>query len=243
MRGVVSIGRFRKKRDKEEREWKELDEKMEAFERAAVADAENHTAESVMEVLAAMNGLNRAMANTPFGRQVAEEQQKRDADFKERYRDVYASAPDLPAARIKYFCVVLQRLWQEMEERGWKDRYSIYDDFCSVYMYGVDRAVSDWCRYDRKTMDLCDEVQSEYPFLQLEITKENMGLLLTETLAQIISICPETGTAEKKDFLWEAVRLFEIYRGILYVFSDYTDEKKTDIQKKEKFKKLLSGFW
>lgn len=226
MSGIISIGKFRRIKEKEEREWEEMDSKMEACGRAVAADAENHTAESALAVLAAMAELNSAMANTPFGRQVAEEQQKRDDDFKERYRDVYASAPDLPAARIKYFCVVLQRLWQEMEERGWKDRYSIYDDFCSVYMYGVDRAVSDWCRYDRKTMDLCDEVQSGYPFLQLEITKDNMGLLLTGTLAKIISICPETGIAEKKDFLWEAVRLFEIYRGILYVFSDYTDAQK-----------------
>lgn len=223
MKGIIQIGRFRKKRDKEEREWKELDEKLEAFERAAAADAENHTAESVMEVMAAMNGLNRAMANTPFGRQVAEELQKRNADFKERYRDVYARVPDMPVARIKYFCGVLLKLWPDVEKGDCKSKWSVFDDFFSIYSEGVDRTFSDWCKIDQKTDKMTDEVQFEYPFLQMEVSKDNMDMLLSETLERLISARPEEGSMAKKEFLWELVKLFEICRGILYVFNDEVD--------------------
>lgn len=223
MRGVVSIGRFRKKREKEEMEWKELDRRMEAFEKAAAADAENHTAESAMAVLAAMNGLNRAMANNPFGRYVVREQQKRDVDFRKRYKDVFAGAPDMPVARIKYFCGVLLKLWPDVEKGSCKSKWSVFDDFFSIYSEGVDKSFSAWCKIDQKTDEMVNDVQDEYPFLQLEVTKDNMGALLSETLDKIISIRPEVGDAIKKDFLWELVRLFEICRGILYVFANEVD--------------------
>lgn len=223
MKGIIPMARFQKKKEKEEREWMELDKKMDAFERAVAVDEKTHTAESVMTVLAAMNGLSRAMVNNPFGRYVVREQKKREEDFNRKYKDVFDSAPDMPVARIKYFCRVLWKIWQEIERRDWQDRYSIYDDFCSVYMEGVDKAFSDWCKIDHKTDEMADEVQDKYPFLQLEVTKDNMGTLLSETLDKIISICPEVGDAIKKDFLWELVRLFEICRGILYVFADKVD--------------------
>lgn len=223
MSGIIPIGRFRKKKEKEEREWREMDRKLEAFEKATVADTENHTAESVMRVMEAMHELNLAMANTPFGRQVAIEKRKRDEDFKKRYQEVFANAPAMPMARIKYFCGELLKLWPAVEEGGWEARRLAYDDFVSLYMEGVDRTLSDWCRRDQKTEEMTDEVSYEYPFQMLEVTKENMGPLLTETLGKAISICPEEGVTAKKEFLWELTRLFEICRGILYVFSDEVD--------------------
>lgn len=223
MKGIIPIGRFRKKREKEEREWKKLDRRMEAFEKAAAADAENHTAESVMAVLAAMAELNDAMANNPFGRYAAREQQKREDDFKKRYKDVFAGAPDMPVARIKYFCGVLLNLWPDVEKGDWEARRLAYDDFFSMYTEGVDKSFSDWCNIDQKTDEMVNDVQDEYPFLQLEVTKDSMGALLSETLDKIISIRPEVGDAIKKDFLWELFRLFEICRGILYVFADEVD--------------------
>lgn len=226
MRGIVSIGRFRKKKEKEEREWMELDEKMEAFERAAAADAENHTAESIMAVLAAMNGLNRAMANNPFGRYVAREQQKREDDFKKRYKDVFAGAPDMPVARIKYFCGVLLKLWPAVEKGDWEKRCLACDDFFSVYSEGVDKAFAGWCRRDRKTEEMSGEAKAEYPFPQMMgIPKEDIGALLSETLGKIISIRPEEGFAVKKEFLWELIRLFDICRRVLRIFEDEVNER------------------
>lgn len=223
MKGIIPIGRFRKKREKEEREWKELDRRMEAFEKAAATDAENHTAESVMAVLAAMNGLNRAVANNPLGRYVAVVQKKRENAFKKRYKDVFAGAPDMPIARIKYFCGVLLNLWSVVEKGDLEKRRLAYNDFFSMYKEGVDKVFSGWCNIDQKIDEMVNDVQDEYPFLQLEVTKDNMGTLLSETLDKIISIRPEVGDAIKKDFLWELVRLFEICRGILYVFADEAD--------------------
>lgn len=37
----------------------------------------------------------------------------------------------------------------------------------------------DWCRRDRKINEMLDAVQAEYPFLQLEVTKDNMRHLLS----------------------------------------------------------------
>lgn len=223
MRRIIPIGRFRKKREKEEKEWMELDEKMEAFEHAVAVDTENHTEESALAVLAAMDKLNSVMANTPFGRYVADERKKREDDFRKRYKDVFGSAPDMPVARIKYFCGVLLNLWPDVEKGDWEARRLAYDDFFSMYTEGVDKSFSDWCNIDQETDEMVNDVQDEYPFLQLEVTKDNMGTLLSETLDKIISIRPEVGDAIKKDFLWELVRLFEICRGILYVFADEVD--------------------
>lgn len=219
MGDIVSIDR--RQSLKKDMAWSEMECRWKDFERAA--DAEDYTEESAMKLAGAAYSLASAMANTPFGKQVAEDIKKRDEDFKNKYRKVFENAPDKPAARIKYFCRVLQRLWQHMEKREQKDRYSLYDDFCSIYMDGVDRTLSDWCRHDRETKKMDDEVLSKYPFFQMKIGEDNMGLLLTESLAKIISIRLEAGFAAKKDFLWEAARLFEIYRGILYVFSGQTD--------------------
>lgn len=220
MRGIVSIGRFRKKKEKEEREWMELDEKMDSFECAVAVDTENHTEESAIAVLAAMAELNDAMANNPFGRYVVREQQKRDDDFRKRYKDVFARAPDMPVARIKYFCGVLLKLWPDVEKGDCKSKWSVFDDFFSIYSEGVDRTFSDWCKIDQKTDKMTDEVQVEYPFLQMEVSKDNMDMLLSETLERLISARPEEGSMAKKEFLWELVKLFEICRGILYVFND-----------------------
>lgn len=91
---------------------------------------------------------------------------------------------------------------------------------------GIDWSVSDWCRRDQKTKEIDAEVRSEYPIYEMNITKENMGYLLSETLEKIMFARPERGAAEKKDFFWQLLRLFEIYRGILYVLSDETETRK-----------------
>ena len=196
MSGIIPISRFRKRK------------------------------EDTMKVLAAMSGPDiSAIADTPFGRQIINDEKKRDDDFKKRYRETFDSAPDMPVARIKYFCRVLLKLWPDaMQENDWKARSLAFDDVFNIYMQGVDKAYSDWCRRDQKTEEMAEKVESEYPFPQLlKITKENMGLLLPETLEKLLSICSEEGYDAKKEFLWELVRLFEICRGILYVFSDEVD--------------------
>ena len=76
----------------------------------------------------------------------------------------------------------------------------------------IDRAVSDWCRRDRKTEEIECEVEDEYPFLQNEITRENAGKVLAKTLLKIVSASPEESLAAKKEFLWHLVRLFEVFR-------------------------------
>lgn len=162
-----------------------MDKKIEAFEHTVAAGAEKHKAKTVMRVLAEMCGSNNAMPDTPLGRRVAEEQKKRDEALKKRYREVFDSALDMPAARIKYFCNMLLKLWPAVEEGDWESRRLTYDDFFSIYMKGVDKTFSAWCIHDRKTEEMADMLESEYPFPQLlKITKENMGLL-PETMRKI----------------------------------------------------------
>lgn len=116
MSGIISIGKFRRMKEKEDREWQEMDRKIEAFDQAVAADEEKQTEESAIAVMAAMIELVSAMAGTPFGRQVAREQQKWDVDFRKRYQNVFANAPDMPVARIKFFCKILMKLWPAVME-------------------------------------------------------------------------------------------------------------------------------
>lgn len=220
MNGVIPICMFRRKKEKEEKAWDELERKIGVCQQDAEEDV--GTVESAIRMMASLGEVVRFMLNTSFGRQIAEAERKEDEDFKRRYQEIFDGAPDMPAARIKYFCGVLLELWRAVEAGGLKCESIEYDDFCRIYMDGVDRSVSDWCRRDRKTKETDDEVQTGYPFFELEVTKQNMGCLLSETLEKIISARPEGGAA-KKDFLRELLRLFEIYRGILYVFSDETE--------------------
>ena len=127
-----------------------------------------------------------------------------EADFKERYMVVLQRAPDLPAARIKYFCSVLLHL---CAEEGFETERLAFDDFF-IFFVEIDKAVSDWC----KTEEIECEVEDEYPFLQNEITRENAGKVLAKTLLKIVSASPEESPAAKKEFLWHLVRLFEVFR-------------------------------
>lgn len=155
-----------------------------------------------------------------FERYMAESAKKRDADFRKRYGKVFEGAPDIPVARVKYFCRTLLKLVPLIAEGDWEQRYCAYDDFCNIYVEGVDLMIQDWCRFDQRIEKIEDSVQSEYPFLKLRITKGNMKLLLTITLGDILSATPEAGDAAEKDFLWKLTRLFEIYRGVMYIFID-----------------------
>lgn len=224
MSEIVSIRKYRKKKEKEKRAWKELDRKLEACERAAEED--DGTVESTIRMVAALGAMAHAMLDTPLGQQIAEEERKAEEDFKVRYQEVFDNAPDMPAARIKYFCRLMINLWRSVDAGGLKSESMEYDDFCRVYMDGVDQTISDWCRRDHKTKKMDEYVQLRYPFGLLKITKENMGRLLKETLEKILSIRPETGAAAKQNFLWELIRLFEIYRGVLYVFSDEIEKER-----------------
>ena len=87
-----------------------------------------------------------------FGRPVSDTAgyQGIEADFKERYMDVLQSAPELPAARIKYFCSVLLHL---CAEEGFETESLAFDDFF-IFFVEIDKAVSDWCRRDRKTEEI-----------------------------------------------------------------------------------------
>ena len=145
-----------------------------------------------------------------FGRPVSDTAgyQGIEADFKERYMDVLQSAPELPAARIKYFCSVLLHL---CAEEGFETESLAFDDFF-IFFVEIDKAVSDWCRRDRKTEEIECEVEDEYPFLQNEITRENAGKVLAKTLLKIVSASQEESLAAKKEFLWHLVRLFEVFR-------------------------------
>ena len=150
-----------------------------------------------------------------------EGQKKREAAFRAKYQDIFDSAPDMPfPARIKYFCQVLLDLLPCLKESAFETACMAYDDFFNFYADGIDLTLSDWCRHDPKTEALMDEVVNGYPFLQVEISVENMVGLLHGTLLNIHLIHPEEGPAAKKAFLWELVRLFEICRWMLYVFSD-----------------------
>lgn len=55
-------------------------------------------------------------------------------------------------------------------------------------------------------------MEDEYPFLQIEITRENAWKVLVKTLLKIVSASPEESPAAKKEFLWHLVRLFEVFR-------------------------------
>lgn len=222
---MVSIDLYKEMKKKENLAERKLDQAMEDCGRAADAAGENCTIESAIEMVSALGLMACAMVDTPFGQYVSELEQKMDGNFRRRYQEVIESAPDMPVARIKYFCRELLKLQPAIGEGGWESRCSAHDDFCNIYGL-VDHAVSAWCMYDLKTKEVDDAVQCEYPFLKLEVTKENMGVVLSETLRVILSIQPEESIEAKKGFLWNIARLSEVNRGIIYLFAEEVDARR-----------------
>lgn len=100
-----------------------------------------------------------------FAQYMAESGKRRGLVFRRRYSKVFEAAPDMPAARVKYFCGILLKLVPLIAEGDWEHRCFAYDDFCNIYMEGVDLTAQDWCRFDQGIEKIEDSVQTEYPFL------------------------------------------------------------------------------
>lgn len=149
---------------------------------------------------------------------------KSEEIFRKRYGKIFAGAPDIPAARIKYFCGILLMLVPYVAEGDWEHRCFAHDDFCRICGDGVDETLQDWCRYDPEMEQIERSVMMEY-CVNLKVTRHNMRLLLTDAIKEIISIAPEVSDTEKKEFVRKLYKLFEICRRIMDIFMDELEKR------------------
>lgn len=179
------------------------------FYRALACDKKCHTEESRLKVIRVMERLLEAMEDAPTGRMLNALADDMKAVFKERYQNIFASAPSTPLLRIKYFCRILLELAPFTAGEDLQVKYFALSDFRNVVSIGIENAVAEWTESDAEAGKIYSDMEEDYPFYEIDFTGENMGILLNDILAKIISIDPMESGKKKKGFIWELLRLSE----------------------------------
>lgn len=179
------------------------------FYRALACDKRLHTEESRLKVIQAMEKLLEAMDASPTGQMLNALASDMKTVFKERYQNIFASAPSAPLLQIKYFCRILFELAAFTDGEDLRVKYFALSDFRNIVSSGIEDAVAKWLESDREAEKIYLEMEAEYPFYEIDYTGENIGILLNDILAKIISIDPMESGKKKKGFIWELLRLSE----------------------------------
>ena len=179
------------------------------FYRALACDKRLHTEESRLKVIQAMEKLLEAMDASPTGQMLNALASDMKTVFKERYQNIFASAPFAPLLRIKYFCRILFELTLFTTGEYLQVKYFALSDFRNIVSSGIEDAVAKWLESDREAEKIYSEMEADYPFYEMDFTEENMGMILGEILTKIISIDPMESGKKKKGFIWELLRLSE----------------------------------
>lgn len=179
------------------------------FYRALACDKKRQTEESRLKVIRAMEKLLEGMELSPTGRMLNALASDMEAVFRERYQKIFASAPSTPLLRIKYFCRILFELAAFTDGADLQVKYFALSDFRNVVSGGIEDAVAEWTKSDAAAGKIYSEMETEYPFYEMDFTEENMSMILGEILTKIISIDPMECGKKKKEFIWELLRLSE----------------------------------
>lgn len=227
MDSIIEMNQYleRKKEEKEAEAQREVERTGEVYERACAAVEADDSLENVEAMLAAGADLAWALCQTEAGQYLMEAEEKRNKALQEKFKEVFEAAPDLPFARIKYFCPLMLDLVPAVMEGDRKDRSVAFDDFFYVFTDGIDMAVSAWSCYDQRVEDCIDELRMEYPILQPDTIRENIESLLTEILQKMASFVISDDTA-RKDFLREYVKLFQVCRELVYMFGEEVEKRR-----------------
>ncbi len=210
---MTKIGTFLKNQSRKKRDRKReaaVDQRIADFYRAVANDEKCNTEESRNEAARVMEDLLDAMGASPIGQMLDAFADDMGTVFKDRYRNIFASAPSSPLPRIRYFCGVLLELAPFTAGEDQQVKYFALSDFRNVLSGGIEGAVAEWTKSDTEAGTVYSQLEPEYPFYEMDFNEDNMGTVLGEILTKLRSIDPMESEGKKKEFIWELLRLSEV---------------------------------
>lgn len=227
MDSIIEMNQYleRKKEEKEAEAQREVERTEEVYEQACAAVELDDSLENVEAMLAAGADLAWALCQTEAGQYLMEAEEKMNKALQEKFKKVFEEAPDLPLARIKYFCHIMLDMVPTVAVGDWEDRFDASDDFFYLYNDGVNMAVSSWGCYDRRVDECIDDLMMEYPILEPDTIRANIKPLLTGILQKMASF-EIADDAARKDFLREYVKLFQVCRELVYMFAEEVEKRR-----------------
>lgn len=206
MKGVISLTAYKKTKKEEKK-----------LERAARLATEEYnfvkdslppspSAEQAMELIA--TGSKMMLAILEENRELAEREEQSEKEFREKYKDIFADAPDLPKARIQYFCKILKKLIQDMQSGDEEKRIAAINDFDLVYMEGVSHALSQWCSMSKSADELYEKAGNKYCQTEADRIRGDVFRVSIEILNGIIY------DENNECFFQNLFYLYDVYNGI-----------------------------
>lgn len=206
MEGIISIAKY--KAIKNEEKVIERTARLAEMEYKYIQDnfPASPSAEQGMDLIA--TGAKMMLAILEENRELAEREEQSEARFWEKYKDVFANAPDFPKARIQYFCKILKKLIQDMQSDDEKKRVDAENDFDLVYMEGVSHAMSQWFSISKSAGELYEKAGDEYSQAEADRIRGDVFRVSIEILNGIIY------DENNECFFQNLFYLYDVYNGI-----------------------------
>ena len=164
--------------------------------------------------LTAISALEKYLADEELNNKSLKMQQQ----FYEKYHDILATAPEQPAAKIKYLSEIMLCIAPYMFTGDWSTRYFAFMDFEDFFTLEFDAAV----RKYQEINSIPDET-NKLPVMQIPLCR--LEEELSVCLKTLISLIQEKNTGDCGKVIRQTVCLFHIYHSIFFMFSDELDAR------------------
>lgn len=135
---------------------------------------------------------------------------KKCLEFMEEYKEIIDNAPKFDMGlQMQYYAGVMLGYVDAIfhEEGGWRKPFDVFDFF--YYNF--------FCEIAAKFTRYYQHLEREYPFTgKLTYNADKLENLLTTCLKTIIGLHPEDNDEHKTELMYEANRMFEIWRNMVY---------------------------
>lgn len=206
MEGVISIAKY--KAIKKEEKVIERTARLAEMEYKYIQDnlPASPSAEQGMDLIA--TGAKMMLALMEENKGLAEMEEQSEKRFWEKYKDVFANAPDFPKARIQYFCKILKKLIHDMQGDDKEKRIAASNDFDMIYMEGVSHALSQWCNMSKSADELYEKAGDKYCQTEADRIRGDVFRVSIEILNGIIY------DENNECFFQNLFYLYDVYNGI-----------------------------
>ena len=136
--------------------------------------------------------------------------------FKEKYRDILAEAPDFPTmAKIEYVAEIMLRLVPYLFNGCWKTRFFALMDFEDMLFLEFNMAVKKY----RETNPVPIETYPDL-FWQLKIERDELEESLCNSLKSLITCIQDANQEDCDEIVKQAARISDIYYLVSNMFND-----------------------
>lgn len=203
MAAITSINSY-----KEKKQYRLCDEKWEQHK--AAANNTDGSFETDMQILISGGEFVSASAMTEAGKKFEKTETALKEDFYKRYSDTLQSAPDIPSARIQYFCQIMSMLLPAAtREYGTEKQMEALSDFGEFYTE-ADTALSLWLRADKAADSMMDSFYETAAKSADSWNKDKACQVLDNILS-----CSAEKTDFKTQMLQQMANLFYAYHWML----------------------------